>query len=208
MVRPLYLRVQELRLPQMVQHNEDPKMTAFTVTVDAKCGTTTGISAGDRAITLRALADSKVMFRSAKCRIIIDCPSFLLIACSGAVNGDVFQQAGQYLRNSMLQIREASLRSLEVMLLQAGLACGPSLKSNLCGLSSMCPFCLRTLGGLLAGHTRRLQPTGPHIPASIHGEVYPFSQWNVSRVVRPLHALRGFLLLELPRLVPVICHAI
>lgn len=44
----------------MVVNNEDPKMTAFTVTVDAKLGTTTGISAGDRATTLRALADSEV----------------------------------------------------------------------------------------------------------------------------------------------------
>lgn len=44
----------------MVEDNEDPKMTAFTVSVDAKLGTTTGISAGDRAITLRSLADSKV----------------------------------------------------------------------------------------------------------------------------------------------------
>lgn len=44
----------------MVVNNEDPKMTAFTVTVDAKLGTTTGISAGDRAITLRALAHSEV----------------------------------------------------------------------------------------------------------------------------------------------------
>lgn len=52
-------RLEELRLPQMVEDNEDPKMTAFTVSVDAKLGTTTGISAGDRAITLRSLADSK-----------------------------------------------------------------------------------------------------------------------------------------------------
>lgn len=44
----------------MVVNNEDPKMTAFTITVDAKLGTTTGISAGDRATTLRALADSEV----------------------------------------------------------------------------------------------------------------------------------------------------
>ncbi len=35
-------------------------MTAFTVTVDAKIGTSTGISAGDRARTLRALADAEV----------------------------------------------------------------------------------------------------------------------------------------------------
>ncbi|CAB1114158.1 unnamed protein product [Ectocarpus sp. CCAP 1310/34] len=50
-------RLQELRLPQMVENNEDPKMTAFAITVDAKFGTSTGISAGDRATTLRALAD-------------------------------------------------------------------------------------------------------------------------------------------------------
>lgn len=53
-------RKQELQLPQMVPNNEDPKLTAFAVTVDAKEGITTGISAGDRAITLRALAHPKV----------------------------------------------------------------------------------------------------------------------------------------------------
>lgn len=44
----------------MVENNEDPKMTAFAITVDAKLGTSTGISAGDRARTLRALADLEV----------------------------------------------------------------------------------------------------------------------------------------------------
>lgn len=44
----------------MVDNNEDPKMTAFTITVDAKRGISTGISAGDRARTLRALADLEV----------------------------------------------------------------------------------------------------------------------------------------------------
>ncbi|CAM9155298.1 unnamed protein product [Choristocarpus tenellus] len=52
-------RLEELGLPQMVPDNEDPKQTAFSVTVDAKEGVTTGISAGDRAITLRGLADAK-----------------------------------------------------------------------------------------------------------------------------------------------------
>lgn len=47
-------------MPQMVENNEDPKMTAFTVSVDAKLGTSTGISAGDRARTLRALANPEV----------------------------------------------------------------------------------------------------------------------------------------------------
>merc|ERR1719174_1410022 len=41
----------------MLVHNEDPKGTAFTVTVDYNKGTTTGISAADRAATFRALAD-------------------------------------------------------------------------------------------------------------------------------------------------------
>lgn len=50
-------RLEELHLPQMVDNNEDPKLTAFAITVDAKLGVSTGISAGDRAITLRALAD-------------------------------------------------------------------------------------------------------------------------------------------------------
>ncbi|MEV0109811.1 bifunctional 3,4-dihydroxy-2-butanone-4-phosphate synthase/GTP cyclohydrolase II [Nocardia sp. NPDC050799] len=45
-----------LRLPQMVEHNEDPHRTAFTVSVDLAVGTTTGISSADRALTLKALA--------------------------------------------------------------------------------------------------------------------------------------------------------
>ncbi len=49
-------RVGELELPQMVQHNTDSHKTAFTVSVDYKYGTTTGISAADRARTVRALA--------------------------------------------------------------------------------------------------------------------------------------------------------
>ncbi|MEX1162293.1 MAG: bifunctional 3,4-dihydroxy-2-butanone-4-phosphate synthase/GTP cyclohydrolase II [Nitriliruptor sp.] len=47
-----------LEIPMMVIHNEDPKGTAYTVTVDAVEGTSTGISAGDRARTLQVLADA------------------------------------------------------------------------------------------------------------------------------------------------------
>jgi 3,4-dihydroxy 2-butanone 4-phosphate synthase/GTP cyclohydrolase II len=46
-----------LDLPPMVLHNEDVRGTAYTVTVDAAVGVTTGISAHDRAHTLRVLAD-------------------------------------------------------------------------------------------------------------------------------------------------------
>lgn len=47
----------QLDLPMMVEHNEDVRGTAYTVTVDAAEGITTGISASDRATTLRALAN-------------------------------------------------------------------------------------------------------------------------------------------------------
>ena len=50
-------RSRELHLPLMVKQNQDTKRTAFTVTVDAKAGLTTGISAAERANTIRALAD-------------------------------------------------------------------------------------------------------------------------------------------------------
>jgi len=46
-----------LDLPPMVAHNEDVRGTAYTVSVDASAGVTTGISASDRATTLRVLAD-------------------------------------------------------------------------------------------------------------------------------------------------------
>ena len=49
-------RLDELELPQMVQHNTEQHRTAFTVSVDYRYGTTTGISAADRARTIRALA--------------------------------------------------------------------------------------------------------------------------------------------------------
>ncbi len=50
-------RLDELGLPLMVMENTDSHETAFTVSVDAVAGTTTGISASDRATTLRALGD-------------------------------------------------------------------------------------------------------------------------------------------------------
>ena len=48
----------KLKLPLMVKRNEDNHTTAFTVTVDAIAGRSTGIPAAERANTLRALADA------------------------------------------------------------------------------------------------------------------------------------------------------
>jgi 3,4-dihydroxy 2-butanone 4-phosphate synthase/GTP cyclohydrolase II len=50
-------RADELDLPLMVSANTEAQRTAFTVTVDLRHGTTTGISAVDRAATIRALID-------------------------------------------------------------------------------------------------------------------------------------------------------
>jgi 3,4-dihydroxy 2-butanone 4-phosphate synthase / GTP cyclohydrolase II len=50
-------RLDELHLPMMVAENTTAYRTAFTVSVDAKRGTTTGISAADRATTVHALID-------------------------------------------------------------------------------------------------------------------------------------------------------
>ena len=50
-------RLDQLDLPLMVSENTESQRTAFTVTVDYRPATTTGISAADRAATIRALVD-------------------------------------------------------------------------------------------------------------------------------------------------------
>jgi 3,4-dihydroxy 2-butanone 4-phosphate synthase/GTP cyclohydrolase II len=51
-------RLDELQIPLMVVNNTDARHTAFTVSIDFGPGTTTGISAADRAATIRAVIDS------------------------------------------------------------------------------------------------------------------------------------------------------
>ncbi|MFF5791243.1 3,4-dihydroxy-2-butanone-4-phosphate synthase [Paeniglutamicibacter sp. NPDC012692] len=50
-------RADALGLPPMVENNQDAKGTAYTVSCDAAHGVSTGISAADRALTSRILAD-------------------------------------------------------------------------------------------------------------------------------------------------------
>jgi len=52
-------RLAELQLPQMCEHNTESNRTAFTVSVDAMDLTSSGMSASDRAYTIRALADPR-----------------------------------------------------------------------------------------------------------------------------------------------------
>ncbi|MBC7691672.1 MAG: bifunctional 3,4-dihydroxy-2-butanone-4-phosphate synthase/GTP cyclohydrolase II [Methylotenera sp.] len=53
-------RIDELHLPMMTAQNRSPKQTAFTVSIEARHGVTTGISAHDRAQTVRVAADPKM----------------------------------------------------------------------------------------------------------------------------------------------------
>jgi 3,4-dihydroxy 2-butanone 4-phosphate synthase/GTP cyclohydrolase II len=53
-------RVKELQLPMMTSHNQSPRQTAFTVSIEAKVGVSTGISAKDRAHTVQVAVDPKM----------------------------------------------------------------------------------------------------------------------------------------------------
>jgi len=53
-------RLDQLELSLMVERNTESLRTAYTVTVDFRHGTSTGISAADRAATIRALVDPDV----------------------------------------------------------------------------------------------------------------------------------------------------
>jgi 3,4-dihydroxy 2-butanone 4-phosphate synthase/GTP cyclohydrolase II len=60
-------RLDELKLGMMVTENTAPMGTAFTVTVDARRGVTTGTSAYDRAVTIRTLTTSPSPATSSRC---------------------------------------------------------------------------------------------------------------------------------------------
>jgi 3,4-dihydroxy 2-butanone 4-phosphate synthase/GTP cyclohydrolase II len=54
-------RLDDLEIPLMVASNTDLRRTAFTVSIDARRGVTTGISAADRAPTIRAIVDTATL---------------------------------------------------------------------------------------------------------------------------------------------------
>ncbi len=54
-------RAREMQLPLMAENNNALHHTNFTISIDYRYGTTTGISCPDRAATIRALADSKTV---------------------------------------------------------------------------------------------------------------------------------------------------
>ena len=74
-------RARDLELPPMVSANTSLHTTAFTVSVDARAGTTTGISAADRAATIQALVDPATR----PCDLARPGHIFPLIAADGGV---------------------------------------------------------------------------------------------------------------------------
>jgi len=80
-------RLSDLGIPQMTSNNTEPFGTAFTVSVDAKRNVTTGISAYDRAETIRTLIDQK----SKRSDLVMPGHLFPL----QAKDGGVLQRAGQ-----------------------------------------------------------------------------------------------------------------
>ena len=52
-------RINELELPLMHPSNQNNDLTAFTISIEAKKGVSTGISAADRALTIKK-ADFKI----------------------------------------------------------------------------------------------------------------------------------------------------
>ena len=59
-------RVKELDLPLMSQNNDSRDTTAFTISIEAKEGVTTGISAQDRAVTIQTAIDQKKTKRAGR----------------------------------------------------------------------------------------------------------------------------------------------
>ncbi|MGZ3719570.1 MAG: bifunctional 3,4-dihydroxy-2-butanone-4-phosphate synthase/GTP cyclohydrolase II [Bdellovibrionota bacterium] len=99
-------RVDELRLPMMAPLNRSPRQTAFTVSIEAREGISTGISAADRAHTIRVASDP---LKSAN-----DIVSPGHIFPLRAVDGGVLVRAG-HTEGSVDLCRLAGLRSAAVI---------------------------------------------------------------------------------------------
>ena len=74
-------RLDELRIPLMVQNNDTMYGTAFTISVESRHGVASGISASDRATTVKALVDPNTKPSD----LIMPGHTFPLRACDGGV---------------------------------------------------------------------------------------------------------------------------
>lgn len=74
-------RVKALQIPMMTRHNTAPLQTAFTVSVEARQGTSTGISAADRSHTVLTLVDPATTWDD----LVVPGHMFPLVARDGGV---------------------------------------------------------------------------------------------------------------------------
>lgn len=98
--------IDKLGLPMMTSHNRSPYGTAFTVSIEAATGVSTGISASDRARTVQVAIDEN----SGPADLISPGHLFPLRACEGGV----LQRAGQT-EGSVDLARLAGLKSAAVI---------------------------------------------------------------------------------------------
>ncbi len=95
-----------LRIPMMVKHNNAPRQTAFGVSIEARDGVSTGISAQDRATTIRVAANAHSMPSD------IVMPGHIFPLC--AQQGGVLKRNG-HTEGSVDLARLAGLRSSAVI---------------------------------------------------------------------------------------------
>lgn len=99
-------RMQAMRLPQMVQDNSSKNQTAFTISIEAREGVTTGVSAADRITTIKtAIADHAKPEELAH-------PGHVFPLC--ARNKGVFERRG-HTEGSVDLVRIAGLRPYSVL---------------------------------------------------------------------------------------------
>jgi len=96
--------LEQLALPLMVTHNTSQRGTAFTVSIDAREGITTGVSSADRAHTIRTALDCRPEDLARPGHV------FPLRACPGGV----FERAGQT-EGSVDLVRLAGLQPAAVI---------------------------------------------------------------------------------------------
>ncbi len=99
-------RLDELHIPPMVRENSSLHETAFSVSVEARGRTTTGISAQDRAATIQALLDPSSRARQISCAPVI--PFRCAPATAACSCGSDKPKPRSILRDLRISIRPAS----------------------------------------------------------------------------------------------------
>ncbi len=115
-------RLKTLDVPMMVENNTSTYHTAFTVSVEARHGVTTGISAADRAHTIRVAIDP----RSTPADLVRPGHIFPLRACAGGVLERLGQTEGSVDLASLAGLGPAAV-ICEIMNLDGTMARRPDL---------------------------------------------------------------------------------